>query len=72
MFLNGRFITVLVSRAKGGIRGMCDRLWICCGDYTFRMFELHLAGYVHSSISSHQLVSVLYQYVCYGHTFCGK
>ena len=27
--------------AKGGIRVMRDRLWIFCGDYTFRVFDLH-------------------------------
>ena len=34
----------LISHAKGGIRGMRDRLWIFCGDYTFRVFDLHPRG----------------------------
>ena len=30
-----------ISHAKGGIHGMRDRLWIFCGDYTFRVSDLH-------------------------------
>ena len=33
-----------LSHAKGGIRGMRDRLWIFCGDNTFRVFDLYPRG----------------------------
>ena len=33
-----------VSHTNGGIRGMRDRLWIFCGDYTFRVFDLYPRG----------------------------
>ena len=35
---------IRLSQAKGGIRVMRDRMWIFCGDYTFRVFDLHPRG----------------------------
>ena len=33
-----------VSRALGVIRRYCNRLWIFCGDYAFRVFDRHPRG----------------------------
>ena len=44
VWLDARNLPVVISHAKGGIRGMRDRPWIFCGDYTFRVFDLHPRG----------------------------
>ena len=33
-----------MSRALGVIRRYCNRLWIFCGDYAFRVFDRHPRG----------------------------
>ena len=35
---------LLMSRALGVIRRYCNRLWIFCGDYAFRVFDRHPRG----------------------------
>ena len=43
--VKSRFRLILhLSHAKWEIRGMHDRLWIFCGDYIFRVFDLHPRG----------------------------